>query len=117
MKISNIVEAALKSLSDNKVTDGKEICIDCMMEDVEKILKEEDSWPKDLEEGRFTEYCKREGFNGPSIACAKKAAKSDDSSVRGMAAYYMNTVKPKGKDYGDVTEDINSPDYIATLID
>jgi len=27
---------------------------------------------------------------------------SDDASVRGMATFYMNTVKPKGKDAGDV---------------
>ena len=29
---------------------------------------------------------------------------SDDEDVRGMAAFYMNTVKPKGKDLSDVAE-------------
>ena len=56
----------------------------------------EDDWPKsdELKKGRFTEYCKREGFEGPCKACAEKAMKSDDASVRGMASYYLNTVKP-----------------------
>ena len=56
----------------------------------------EDGWPKsgELKKGRFTEYCKREGFDGPCKACAEKALKSDDESVRGMASYYLNTVKP-----------------------
>ena len=53
-----------------------------------------DGWPKKLEKGRFTEYCKRNGFEGPCKACADKAMQSDDSSVRGMASFYMNTVKP-----------------------
>lgn len=51
-------------------------------------------WPEKLEKGRFTEYCKREGFEGPCKACAEKALKSDDASVRGMASFYLNTVKP-----------------------
>ena len=60
------------------------------------IKKAEGDWPesKDLDKGRFTEYCKRNGFSGPCKACAEKAMKSDDASVRGMASYYMNTVKP-----------------------
>lgn len=56
-----------------------------------------DGWPKRLKKGRFSAYCKREGFKGPSIACAKKAMDSDDESVRGMASFYMNTVQPGGK--------------------
>lgn len=54
----------------------------------------DDGWPKKLEKGRFTEYCKRNGFEGPCKACADKAMQSDDSSVRGMASWYLNTVKP-----------------------
>lgn len=57
-------------------------------------LAEDDGWPDDLEEGRFTEYCKREGFEGPCKECADKAMESDDPSVRGMASFYLNTVKP-----------------------
>ena len=53
-----------------------------------------DGWPKKLREGRFTSYCKSQGFEGPCKACADKAFKSDDASVRGMASFYMNTVKP-----------------------
>lgn len=51
-------------------------------------------WPEKLKKGRFTEYCKRNGFDGPCKACANKAMKSDDASVRGMASFYLNTVKP-----------------------
>jgi len=61
---------------------------------LEEALMEEDGWPKKLDKGRFTEYCKREGFDGPCKACAEKAMKSDDASVRGMASFYLNTVKP-----------------------
>ena len=68
-------------------------------------LKEEkdNGWPKKVKKGRFTSWCKRNGFeDGASISCAKKAMDSGDASVRGMASFYMNTVKPKGKDAGDV---------------
>lgn len=56
-----------------------------------------DGWPKKLKKGRFSEYCRREGFSGPGVECARKAMDSDDASVRGMASFYMNTVQPKGK--------------------
>lgn len=59
--------------------------------------KGEDGWPKRLKKGRFTTYCKGAGFKGPSVACAKKAMQSDDASVRGMAAFYVNTVQPGGE--------------------
>lgn len=57
---------------------------------------EKDGWPEsdELEEGRFTEYCKQQGFEGPCKECAEKAMESDDASVRGMASFYLNTVKP-----------------------
>ena len=68
-------------------------------EAVDMILEKEDGWPKDLEKGRFTKWCKKNGFKGPSLACVKKAMDSDDKSVRGMASFYRNTVlKKKGKD-------------------
>ena len=66
-----------------------------------KEAKKKDGWPKKVKKGRFTEYCKKNGFEGACIECAKKAMKSKDSSVRGMATFYMNTVKPKGKDASD----------------
>jgi len=47
----------------------------------------------DLKEGRFTTYCKKNGFKGPCKACAEKALKSDDPSVRGMANFYLNVAK------------------------
>ena len=56
--------------------------------------KKDKGWPKKLEKGRFTEYCKKQGFDGPCKECANKALKSDDASVRGMASWYLNTVKP-----------------------
>ena len=58
------------------------------------IIKAESEWPEHLKKGRFTEYCKKNGFEGPCKECANKALKSDDASVRGMASFYMNTVKP-----------------------
>jgi len=64
---------------------------------LEKQAKE-DGWPKKLKKGRFTEYCKREGFDGPCKACADKALKSDDASVRGMASFYLNTAVKKEED-------------------
>ena len=69
-------------------------------------MTEKDSWPSDdkAKTGRFTEYCKREGFDGPGIECARHAMKSDDASVRGMASFYMNTVKPNGKDASHVAK-------------
>ena len=74
---------------------------------LKQIIKEEEGFPAsdELKKGRFTEYCKREGFDGPGIGCAEKAMDSDDASVRGMASFYMNTVKPKGKDASDVAEE------------
>jgi len=56
----------------------------------------EEGFPEsdELEKGRFTEYCKRQGFEGPCKSCAEKALESDDASVRGMASFYLNTVKP-----------------------
>ena len=71
------------------------------MEDNEIILeaaKKNKKWiPKNLKEGRFTEYCKRNGYDGPCEACAHKALKSDDESVRGMASFYLNVAKKKKK--------------------
>jgi len=52
-------------------------------------------WPKKLKKGRFTEWCKRNGFSGPSRSCADKAMNSDDASVRGMASFYINTTLKK----------------------
>jgi hypothetical protein len=49
----------------------------------------------DLDENRFTTYCKKNGFDGPCQACADLASKSKDPSVRGMAAWYKNVVLKK----------------------
>lgn len=59
--------------------------------------KKGDGWPKKLEKGRFTEYCKRMGFKGPNEGCADKAMDSNDSSVRGMASFWKNTTKKNPK--------------------
>jgi hypothetical protein len=52
-------------------------------------------WIQDikLKEGRFTTYCKKNGFEGPCKACADKALQSKDPSVRGMANFWMNVAK------------------------
>ncbi len=60
--------------------------------------KDNDGWPKTLDKGRFTTYCKQQGYKGPCLECAEKALKSDDPSVRGMATFYLNTtLKRKNK--------------------
>jgi len=56
-----------------------------------EVVAKEKGWPKTLEKGRFTTYCKTQGFEGPCKACAEKALDSDDASVRGMASFYLNT--------------------------
>ncbi|MFW6173059.1 MAG: DUF4116 domain-containing protein [Elusimicrobiota bacterium] len=68
--------------------------IHAMSQRVFKKAEKDDGWPDKLKEGRFTEYCKRQGFSGPCKECADKAMDSDDASVRGMASFYLNTVKP-----------------------
>lgn len=59
----------------------------------------------DLEKGKFTTWCKGNGFDGPSEACAKKAYSTSDSAKK-MAVFYMNTVKPNGKDADSLSETI-----------
>jgi len=76
------------------------------LEAIASILEKagDEGWPEadELKTGRFTNYCKRMGFDGPCIGCVQQAMQSDDSSVRGMAAYYANTVKPEGKTLADI---------------
>jgi len=43
--------------------------------------------------GRFTEWCKRHGFSGPTKACIEVALKSKDKSVRGMAQFASRAKK------------------------
>lgn len=62
-------------------------------------IEAEGDWPEHLKKGRFTEYCKKEGFEGPCKECAEKAMNSDDASVRGMASFYTNTVKAQYNPY------------------
>lgn len=101
------------SMTEKELEDfAKKEDINNIISDMALLLSEDpnegfiaEDWPKDLEKGRFTEYCKEQGFEGPCIECAEKAMESDSESVRGMAAFYMNTVKPKGKDLGDIDTD------------
>ena len=64
-----------------------------MLSNISSTIRDAAKWIQkvDLKEGRFTAYCKKNGFKGPCKACAEKALKSDDPSVRGMASFYMNT--------------------------
>jgi hypothetical protein len=61
----------------------------------EHIAKKKEKWIQKipLKEGRFTTYCKKNGFKGPCQACADLALKSSDASVRGMANFWMNVAK------------------------
>lgn len=79
----------------NPIRELKKIALN--LKQLSKKAKD-DGWPKDLKEGRFTTYCKRQGFEGPCKSCVEKAMKSNDASVRGMAMWYNNTVlKQKGE--------------------
>jgi len=76
-----------------------------VQEELKKLS--EDDWPKKVKKGRFTKYCKGAGFEGGAgIGCSEKAMDSKKASVRGMASFYMNTVKPGGKDASDVAEEL-----------
>lgn len=58
---------------------------------------------EDIQKGKFTAWCKKNGFkDGPSEACARKAEASDSVSAHKMATFYMNTVKPHGKTTKDI---------------
>ena len=50
----------------------------------------------DLKEGRFTAWCKRHGFSGPTKACIEVAKKSKDRSVRGMAIFAERAQSKEG---------------------
>ena len=50
----------------------------------------------DLKEGRFTAWCKRHGFSGPTKACIEIAKKSKDKSVRGMAIFAERAQSKEG---------------------
>jgi len=50
----------------------------------------------DLKEGRFTAWCKRHGFSGPTKACIEIAKKSKDRSVRGMATFAERAQSKEG---------------------
>jgi hypothetical protein len=50
---------------------------------------------EDIQKGKFTAWCKKNGFpDGPSKACAKKAMASGSTDAHKMATFYTNTVKP-----------------------
>jgi hypothetical protein len=66
---------------------------------IEAAKKRKKKWIKgiELKKGRFTSYCKAQGFKGPCQECAEKALNSPDKSVRGMAGFYKATQKFKKK--------------------
>ena len=70
------------------------------------MAKKEKDWPKHLDKGRFTKYCKEQGFKGPCPECAEKALKSKNKSVRGEAAFYLNTVLKKNAAMADIIRDM-----------
>ena len=86
-------------------TEGSELQIYATEPSGSMSETDDEGWPDEVKKGRFTEWCKREGFDGPCEACARKAMNSDDASVRGMASFYMNMVKPGGKDASAVGDE------------
>ena len=94
-------KAALKKIKSEKMAAMSESDED-LMESIDKhfgINKVDES---DVEKGKFTSWCKKSGFEGPSIACAKKAMGGNSTSAHKMATFYMNTVQPKGKTTKDL---------------
>jgi hypothetical protein len=101
-----------------EVTDGKDAYGDDMNDDelmeaaglslssiMEDDFSDDDNMDitEDIAKGKFTAWCKSNGFkDGPSIACAKKAEASSSTSAHKMATFYMNTVKPHGKTTKDI---------------
>jgi len=67
--------------------------------EIEAAKKKKKKWVQkiDLKKGRFTEYCKQQGYDGPNQECAEKALNSEDPSVRGMSSFYLATKKFKKK--------------------
>ncbi len=59
------------------------------------VISEAKGTLNEMEKGRFTVWCKKEGFEGPSEACAKKAMSGDNKDVHKMATFYRNTVEGK----------------------
>lgn len=58
--------------------------------------KEMNNILSEMDDGSFTEWCKRNGFpDGPCKACGEKGLKSDNPAIVKKANFYMNTVKPK----------------------
>jgi hypothetical protein len=49
---------------------------------------------EEMDEVSFTEWCKRQGFEGPCKECGEKGLKSDNPAIVKKANFYMNTVKP-----------------------
>lgn len=49
----------------------------------------------EIEKGRFTAWCKRAGFGGPTLACVRKALsvakKTNNKSLRGMALFALRS--------------------------
>ena len=90
-------------------------------EELDAILDEakEDDWPEseDLDKGAFTAWCEENDFpDGPGIGCAKAAMDSDSPKTRGMATFYMNTVKPGGHDASHVAQE-GCPDRDKEVIE
>jgi len=50
-----------------------------------------------IQKGRFTAWCKRQGFGGPTLACIRKALsvakKTKNKSLRGMALFALRAKK------------------------
>lgn len=95
-KMQNSILKSLKKIANELDEKGLHEEADIVDNIIQEAKKKE--WPKiDLKEGRFTKWCKSHGFSGPSKACADKAFKSNDASVRGMASFYTNTTLKKKK--------------------
>jgi hypothetical protein len=64
----------------------------------------DETWPdsEGLKKETFTTWCKNHGFKGPGIGCTRKAMDSGNKHIRGKAAFYANTVQPKGENLHDI---------------
>jgi len=94
-----VIEAASRRKQDKDASTEDDSVIEAARQVIAAARKRKKKWigKIDLKKGRFTEYCKGQGFDGPCQACAEKALNSPDKSVRGMAGFYRASQKFRKK--------------------
>lgn len=62
------------------------------------MAKKKEKWiPRNLKEGAFTAWCKRQGFNGVTEECIRKGLSSDNPTIRRRANLAKTFRKMRGQ--------------------